>query len=109
MPVEKRGGSDGNIVRADPYSPKARRREDRWGVEGAKVVPAWNRAGRANGKTCSWHDKKPLAEVTHGSCRIRIVSRKCRYKQSCFFVFHKARTIFSSKFDREDFIVEVRC
>lgn len=66
MSVETRGGSDGNIVRADPYSPKARRREDRQGSKGrggTKVVPARDGAGRASGKTCSWHDKKPRAEV----------------------------------------------
>lgn len=33
------------------------------GVEGAKVVPARDGAGWASGKTCSWHDKKPRAEV----------------------------------------------
>lgn len=50
MSVETRGGSDGNIVRADPYSPKARRREDRQGSKGrggneSGSRPGWSRTG----------------------------------------------------------------
>lgn len=42
---ETRGGSDGNIVRADPYSPKARRREGRRGSRGGESGsrPGWGR------------------------------------------------------------------
>lgn len=46
MPVvETRGGTDGNIVRADPYSPKARRREGRRGSKAGKGGESGSRQG----------------------------------------------------------------
>lgn len=41
--VETRGGTDGNIVRADPYSPKARRREGKGGESGSRQGRAGER------------------------------------------------------------------
>lgn len=56
--VETRGGSDGNIVRADPYSPGSATRHTRVRGGGVpKVVPARDKRA-AGGKTRSWHDKK---------------------------------------------------
>lgn len=61
---------------------------DRGKGEGAKVVPAWDEAGWANGKTCFWHDKKPRTEVD-----ARFLSHSNRVAQMlvylCFFIFHE--------------------
>lgn len=47
--VETRGGSDGNIVRADPYSPGSATRHMRVQERGVpKVVPAWDGRGGAS-------------------------------------------------------------
>lgn len=61
--VETRGGTDGNIVRADPYSPKARRRE---GCRGS------GKAGKRgeSGSRQSWADER-AAKHAPGTTRSR--------------------------------------
>jgi len=89
MPVETRGGSDGNIVRADPYSPKARRREDGRGAReggggesGSRL--GWGRMGERQNMLLA------RQEAAHGGRRtVPVAFESCRANVgiSLFFYF----------------------
>lgn len=79
--VETRGGPDGNIVRADPYSPGSATRRTRVRGRGVpRVVPARDRRGE-------WQNTLlARQEIARGEIDARFLSRLDRMVCKCYVV-----------------------